>query len=87
MSKLKIDYKIYSFFNYTNEVYEIINNNTISNKIYILDIACPSNSGTSAATEIRKSDIKSFVIFITNYYNHYQQIMLANYFMFLAFIN
>lgn len=87
MAKIKIDYTIYSFFDYTNEVYEIINDDTILNKIYILDIVCPSNSGTSAATEIRKNDIKSFVIFITNYYNQYQQVMLANYFMFLAFIN
>lgn len=57
MAKIKIDYTIYSFFDYTNEVYEIINDDTILNKIYILDIVCPSNSGTSAATEIRKKDI------------------------------
>lgn len=87
MKKFNIDYKFYSFFDYTKQVYEIINDETMSNKIYILDIVCPSNYGTSITSQIRKNDIKSFIIFITAYYNQYQQTMLSQYFMFLAFID
>ncbi len=87
MKRTYLDYKIYPFFDYTAEVYKIIDDNTIQNKIYILDIVCPSNKGTNVATHIRKNDIKSFLIFITDYYDDYQQTMLSEYFMFLAFIN
>ena len=87
MQRTNLDYKVYSFFDYTDGVYEIINDDSIKNKIYILDIVCPSDSGTNFATEIRKRDIHSFLIFITNYYDKYQQAMLSEYYMFLAFIN
>lgn len=87
MSKIKLDYKIYSFFDYSEKVYDFIENDSLTNKIYILDIECPSGKGTDAARKIRNIDIKSFIIFITAYYNKYQQVMLSNYFMFLAFIN
>ena len=62
MKRTYLDYKIYPFFDYTAEVYKIIDDNTIQNKIYILDIVCPSNKGTNVATHIRKNDIKSFLI-------------------------
>lgn len=83
--KLKIEYEIISFTDYNKELQKIIDSNDI--KIYILDIQLPHSYGTDIARKIRIKDIRSFIIFITSYYNKYTADMLENKFMFLKYID
>ena len=54
-----------------NEDFEKIIDQDLTNKIYILDIETNSNTGTNIARKIRKSDMRSVIIFITSYFDKY----------------
>ena len=83
--KFNIDYEIISFYEYDNKLEEIIKSNEI--KIYILDIVFPGMEGTQIASMIRNYDIKSFIIFITSYFDDNMNKLINNRFMFLKYIN
>lgn len=86
MMKNKIEYKKHIFFDADNDFCHIINEN-IPNKIYILDIVLPNMDGLEIAERIRKTDLDSLIIFITCYYNDYEENIINGSAMFLKFIN
>ena len=64
MMKYDIEYKVYKFPKYTNELKKLINENG-NVKIYILDVELPGISGLEIASEIREDDDDSIIIFAT----------------------
>ena len=64
MMKYDIEYKVYNFPKYTNELSKLINE-TGDVKIYILDVELPGISGLEIASEIREDDDDSIIIFAT----------------------
>ncbi|MDY5996281.1 MAG: LytTR family DNA-binding domain-containing protein, partial [Bacilli bacterium] len=62
--KYDIEYKVYKFPKYTNELSKLINE-TGDVKIYILDVELPGISGLEIASEIREDDDDSIIIFAT----------------------
>lgn len=64
MMKYDIEYKVYKFPKYTNELKKLINENG-DVKIYILDVELPGISGLEIASEIREDDDDSIIIFAT----------------------
>ena len=62
--KYDIEYKVYKFPKYTNELKKLINENG-NVKIYILDVELPGISGLEIASEIREDDDDSIIIFAT----------------------
>lgn len=64
MMKYDIEYKVYKFPKYTNELKKLINE-TGDVKIYILDVELPGISGLEIASEIREDDDDSIIIFAT----------------------
>ena len=59
-----IEYRIYKFQSYNEELKNIIKE-PLDNKIYILDIELGSDSGIDLAGDIRKIDLTSFIIIST----------------------
>ena len=59
-----IEYRIYKFQSYNEELKNIIKE-PLENKIYILDIELGSDSGIDLAGDIRKIDLTSFIIIST----------------------
>ena len=64
MMKYDIEYKVYKFPKYTNELSKLINE-TGDVKIYILDVELPGISGLEIASEIHEDDDDSIIIFAT----------------------
>ena len=64
MIKYDMEYKVYKFPKYTNELKKLINENG-DVKIYILDVELPGISGLEIASEIREDDDDSIIIFAT----------------------
>ena len=61
MFKNNINYRVYSFSSFSEELKELMNSN-IGQIIYILDIELEDASGLDIASEIRKKDLDSFYI-------------------------
>lgn len=59
-----LNYRIYPFKNYDEELQNVINAKE-EFKIYILDIELEDKSGIEIAREIRKNDFKSFIVIST----------------------
>lgn len=85
MMKNNFEYKIYSFSDYNKNFINIINKSLL-NKIYILDIETPSESGINIARKIREKDIESIIIFLTSHYE-LGSVLLEDEIMFLTFIS
>lgn len=68
-----IEYKIYSFKDYSKELQDIIDINE-DNKIYILDIELENSSGIDIARKIRKNDWSSLIIFSTAHFELFPQV-------------
>lgn len=85
MEKNKKEYIIYSFDNYNNDFYQILERK-MPFKIYLLDIETPSKSGIDVARDIRKKDIDSVIIFLTAH-EELGHVILKKDLMFLSFIN
>ena len=64
MMKNKFVYKTYSYTEYDDEFFSIMNSD-MSNRIYILDIETREASGIDIARKIRKRDVDSVIIFAT----------------------
>lgn len=79
MFKNNINYRVYSFSNYCDDLKKLIKSD-IGKKIYILDIELEDVSGIDIAINIREKDLNSFVIIITNskylicYRKHYNNL-------------
>lgn len=85
MMKNNFDYKIYSFNDY-NKSFNSLIVKPLLNKIYILDIETPSESGINIARKIRNKDIESIIIFLTSHYE-LGSVLLEDEIMFLTFIS
>lgn len=85
MMKNNFEYKIYSFSDYNKKFYSIMEK-PLLNKIYILDIETPSESGINIARKIRVKDIESIIIFLTSHYE-LGSVLLEDEIMFLTFIS
>ncbi len=87
MTMMKNDYayEIYSFSEYDNSFYKIMNAR-MSNKIYILDIETKRASGIDIARKIRVKDVNSVIIFLTSH-DELGSVLLHDEIMFLTFIN
>lgn len=85
--ELNIDIKIYSFKNYNDEFKNIIYDNSIENKIYILDLLMSIKCGDKIARMIRKNDLASFIIFITGLHDEYKDEIINGEYFYLKFIN
>lgn len=66
MMKYDMDYKVYKFTGYTNELKELINEEG-NIKVYILDVEMPGTSGLEIASEIREIDDDSYLVFVTSH--------------------
>ena len=82
LAKYNVDYRVYIFNNYNEDFETIINNDLI--KIYVLNIDS-GGKGIDVAKEIRKREISSIIIFMTNC-NKYQRALFDNRLMVLDFI-
>lgn len=87
MFKTTYKYQIYRFLDYNAECLKIMEDDTIKNKIYIFDIECPSSNGIKMISDLRKFDIKSFVILISAYKKNYIEEVSEKPIQFLCFIN
>ena len=85
MMKNNFAYKTYMFDDYNDEFSKIINEK-LPNKVYILDIEVPSNSGIDIARTIRHKDLDSVIIFLTSH-EELGYMVLKSELMFLTFIS
>lgn len=84
---LKINIKIHSFKNYNEDFKNIIYDNNIENKIYILDLLMPIKCGDEIARMIRQTDLASFIIFITGLHDQYEDEIVSGEYFYLKFID
>ena len=84
MMKNKFMYKTYSFDEYDDKFFEVMNS-SLSNKIYIMDIETKSASGIDIARKIRKFDVDSIIMFVT-VHNEAGMVLLQEDLMFLTFL-
>lgn len=66
MMKHSVEYKVYKFTGYNDELKELIKEEEII-KIYILDVEIPIVSGLEIASEIREIDDDSNIVFVTSH--------------------
>lgn len=85
MMKNNLSYKVHLYEDYNKNFMKILGQN-ISNKIYILDIETPSDSGINIARKIREKDIDSIIIFLTSHYELGPS-LLEEELMFLTFVS
>lgn len=85
MMKNNLGYKVHLYDDYNNKFIKLINQN-IPNKVYILDIETPSDSGINIARKIREKDIDSIIIFLTSHYELGPS-LLEEELMFLTFVS
>ncbi len=85
MIKNDLQYEKHIFNNYNKDFLNIIKK-PLLNKIYILDIETPAESGINMARKIRKNDIDSVIIFLTSHYE-LGSVLLEDEIMFLTFIS
>lgn len=86
MFKNNLNYRIYKFTNDSKELQNLIKNNDIGEKIYILDIELETISGIDIARQIRKLDNKSIIIISTTYVE-YLPFALKNKLMLFDFVS
>lgn len=66
MFENNIEYRVYSFSSYSDELKKVIKTN-IGKKIYVLDIELEDASGLDIASDIRDIDLSSLIILSTSY--------------------
>ena len=81
----KMEYQKHCFTNYNSDVENIINESLI-NKIYILDMQMRPIRGIDIAREIRQQDMESLIIFVTAYQKTFRDEVLDSILMYFAFI-
>ena len=80
-----LNYRVYQFTSYTNDLKKIIKENQ-DIKIYILDIELDNISGIDIARQIRENDSKSIIIISTTYVE-YLPYTLKNKLMLFGFVS
>lgn len=85
MMKNNFEYKVHIFSDYNKNFINVMEKQLL-NKIYILDIETPSESGINIARRIREKDIESIIIFLTSHYE-LGSVLLEDEIMFLTFIS
>lgn len=85
MMKNDYDYRISLYSDYDKKFMQDMDL-PLCNKIYILDIETPTNSGIDIARRIRQKDIDSIIIFLTSHYE-LGSVLLEDELMFLTFIS
>ena len=80
-----LNYRVYQFTSYTNDLKKIIMENQ-DIKIYILDIELDNTSGIDIARQIREKDNKSIIIISTTYVE-YLPYTLKNKLMLFDFVS
>ena len=85
--KLNIKFAIHSFLGYNNDFKDLIYNNNIENKIYVLDLLMPGITGDKIAKIIRETDLASFIIFITSHHDEYEDAIVNGEYSYLKYIN
>lgn len=85
----KLNAKIYTFFDFNDEMRSLIYDDSIGFKIYILDIQLPSKNGNQIAEIIRHkaNDITSYIIFITTFFEEHKIDILRGTYSFLDYVN
>lgn len=81
MFKNNVNYRVYPFANYSDELKDLINSN-IGKKVYLLDIELDDISGIDIATEIRKKDLDSLIIIATSYIEYLPYILKSKLILF-----
>lgn len=84
---LNIKFCIHSFSIYNDELEELIYDNSIENKIYILDLLLPIVPGDKIGRIIRETDMASFIIFITSFHSEFEDIIVNGEYFYLKFID
>lgn len=84
---LNIKFCIHSFSIYNDELKELIYDNSIENKIYILDLLLPIVPGDKIGRIIRETDMASFIIFITSFHSEFEDIIVNGEYFYLKFID
>ena len=84
---LNIKFCIHSFSIYNDELKELIYDNSIENKIYILDLLLPIVPGDKIGRIIRETDMASFIIFITSFHSEFEDIIVNGEYLYLKFID
>lgn len=79
-------YNIKRFFEYNEELHQVINSNN-TYKIFILDIELPSINGIEIAKRIRKLDHESLIIIITAHTDTYIEQIISERIMYLDFVH
>lgn len=78
---------IRTFTEYTNSFFKVVNDKTIKNKFYILDIETVSQNGIIVAGKIRNVDINSIIVFLTGHEDKYVYKIAKSRFRYDALIN
>ena len=84
---LNIKFCIHSFSIYNDKLKELIYDNSIENKIYILDLLLPIVPGDKIGRIIRETDMASFIIFITSFHSEFEDIIVNGEYFYLKFID
>lgn len=75
LKKLIIDNEEYktitTFKEYTNCFFKVVNDHTIKNKFYILDVETKKQNGIIVASKIRSVDCNSIIVFLTAHQEKY----------------
>lgn len=86
MIKNKLQYKKHIYHDY-NQTFENVIEAPFTNRIYLLDVETKSGDGMSMATKIRKVDKRSYIIFITGFYNYYLEQIASGLYNSLTILN
>lgn len=78
---------IITFKEYTNSFFKVVNDDSIKNKFYILDIETAANNGIIIASKIRSVDRNSIIVFVTGYEVKYSHRIAKSRFRYDALIN
>lgn len=84
---LSIKFVIHSFYIYNDDLKKLIYDNSVENKIYILDLLLPIVPGDQIAKIIRETDLASFIVFITSFHDEYEETILNGEYSYLKYIN
>lgn len=83
----RLKYKIHPFQDYGKEFIDIVQNQKIENKIYILDIETPTSNGIQIAKIIRKTDLNSKLIYISSYTKKYLEAVSKSDTMYIGYLS
>lgn len=87
VKELNIKFTIHSFSSYNNKFKNLIYDNNIENKVYVLDLLMPGITGDKIVEIIRQTVLASFIIFITSYHDEYEDDIVNGEYFYLKYIS